>query len=813
MDPIHYADVEFRYDFNLWWLRFDPVSIKVTVSGRMVASSTVDFVDQFRVESRLLMVGNLSVTDGRGESVENGGWVRGGDTLRMFGAHREYYLLGNETVPPDFVHYIVTSRQTGVKYYGDKTSDLDIDIYMDPRYPSMSFKFGLSNISDDNDETPTESELKKDFTVRIDSDMPGSPGELKVYPDPEDIENDEPRNYDNDREVFLSWNPAVDSSSKISMYHISLNRPMSEATTIIDIPSSTTSWSLKGLSEGNNIVYMWAEDAVGNLGKEIFVTVLIDLTPVEFSSFFPLSNKWITSIRPTCSVWINDTLTGVDPETIEYEMSTTGEVGLVGDWQQVKEIYSPEKSLRVVVGGWFRNGKENWIRFRAMDEAGNDYAVSDHYNVWVDSDSPKFRLLSHSQDDYKLDPMQEVRIQIEDPQSGIDASTIEYRYTTRGINKFTPWKPYKDAEDDRKIIFSLKTEFRRGDDNYIQVRARDLAGTPMSSSPYFNIKINTFPVINVVSPTGGDIYFEDDTIVFDATGSYDPDGDDISLSWYVDTPDGLKLLGEGESVMVLAQPEKDLGVGEHTITLRVKDRVGQESIYVFILTIYEVPGEDDKDWIDTDLDGIPDWWEVMYQLDPRVKDSDQDPDGDGFTNLQEWGGRNATHYNPRDPRVHPPEAEDPEEQDTFSPFESEMWPIWALVAVLLLFLLVTVLVVRSKKNKAVRRIKSVKTMRRIMPSVSWDQITATTQMVPSIPGLAPAFVTPALPTAGPAGAPEPALPPAPESVPQQAPAVVPAPVIPYPSPAPSPAPATPEPAPRPAPVPTVGAPPPEQQTQ
>src|SRR5439155_5667946 len=43
-------------------------------------------------------------------------------------------------------------------------------------------------------------------------------------------------------------------------------------------------------------------------------------------------------------------------------------------------------------------------------------------------------------------------------------------------------------------------------------------------------------------------------------------------------------------------------------------------------------------WIDSDGDGMPDWWENLYAptLNPNVADADQDPDGDGLTNLQEF---------------------------------------------------------------------------------------------------------------------------------------------------------------------------------
>jgi hypothetical protein len=49
------------------------------------------------------------------------------------------------------------------------------------------------------------------------------------------------------------------------------------------------------------------------------------------------------------------------------------------------------------------------------------------------------------------------------------------------------------------------------------------------------------------------------------------------------------------------------------------------------------------DWItddipdyDTDMDGLPDWWELLYEGDETSMDPEGHADSDGFTNLEEW---------------------------------------------------------------------------------------------------------------------------------------------------------------------------------
>ena len=39
---------------------------------------------------------------------------------------------------------------------------------------------------------------------------------------------------------------------------------------------------------------------------------------------------------------------------------------------------------------------------------------------------------------------------------------------------------------------------------------------------------------------------------------------------------------------------------------------------------------------DSDNDGIPNTWEVSHGSNPDIFDSDQDPDGNGYSHLEEW---------------------------------------------------------------------------------------------------------------------------------------------------------------------------------
>ncbi len=65
------------------------------------------------------------------------------------------------------------------------------------------------------------------------------------------------------------------------------------------------------------------------------------------------------------------------------------------------------------------------------------------------------------------------------------------------------------------------------------------------------------------------------------------------------------------------------------------DRPGEDRCDVFNVGGYPTMNQGQPD-TDTDADGIPDEWENLYGLDPLVKDSLADRDGDGYLNIEEW---------------------------------------------------------------------------------------------------------------------------------------------------------------------------------
>jgi hypothetical protein len=264
------------------------------------------------------------------------------------------------------------------------------------------------------------------------------------------------------------------------------------------------------------------------------------------------------------------------------------------------------------------------------------------------------------------------------------------------------------------------------------------------------------------------------------------DGDKVTISWLISDGDTQTSLGDSARTTA-----SDLVPGEYTITVIVQDRVGNEVMEHFTITVLKVDDIIVDPKKDTDLDGMADWYEYKYQLLPLVKDANEDPDGDGFPNIQEYGdgpmkGQNLT--NPKDALSHPVRDSLPVDKEETGPFAANMWALWVILLLLIAAVIVTMVVTNRKKEQAIKRIKTVRNMRSIMPSVSWDQITTTAYMAPYAQGMTlPAAAGPALPSAQVQVEEREALPPAQEGAQEAAPVQ------------PQPVPATPEPAPAPQP--------------
>jgi len=144
--------------------------------------------------------------------------------------------------------------------------------------------------------------------------------------------------------------------------------------------------------------------------------------------------------------------------------------------------------------------------------------------------------------------------------------------------------------------------------------------------------VNDAPVPVVISPTDGSQFDNLATIVFDALATLDFDlapGEKLSFRW---SSNISGVIGTGPVITEsLSQP------GTHLITLQVSDETFTSEI-TFSIIITLSPSAD------RDLDGIPDFIELIFGLDPLdARDAFIDSDNDGYSNIAEH--ENGTDMN------------------------------------------------------------------------------------------------------------------------------------------------------------------------
>jgi len=138
--------------------------------------------------------------------------------------------------------------------------------------------------------------------------------------------------------------------------------------------------------------------------------------------------------------------------------------------------------------------------------------------------------------------------------------------------------------------------------------------------------------------------------------------------------------------------------GQHDISVSESEMPHVSNYFAQTLTMdipnpyYTPPPDNDQDGspddtdLDDDNDGMPDTWEDNYVLDPFTDDADQDADGDGYTNYEEFRAGSI----PTDPGSKPAEPEGEEKDNTAIYF----------VFLLLVIIMIIILIMLYRKKRS-----------------------------------------------------------------------------------------------------------------
>jgi len=161
------------------------------------------------------------------------------------------------------------------------------------------------------------------------------------------------------------------------------------------------------------------------------------------------------------------------------------------------------------------------------------------------------------------------RITVLDALSGQSTLVVSARFSTDGG---ASWTSVASANLSLSVATGVKTLMATGLNlanstqlNRIEFTAADLAGNVATTSFTIQVASNRPPVANAGGPYSG---FEGTAVVFDGSGSFDPDGDAFAIVW---------SFGDGSSGPGAMPSHTYADNGTYTVTLTVTDEHGASS--------------------------------------------------------------------------------------------------------------------------------------------------------------------------------------------------------------------------------------------
>jgi len=480
-----------------WWLNFTvnynfsfPHEGWVDCFANVTANDGESFQNRFpwlcRVENDLDFKGELKITGEYQGELEQGDWVRGAEMLNLTGL-TVHYQDAQLLYPAE-------------KYFDVKVADAGGNIWWDnqSRGENMFISMMARDVMDPYEELyvtivsiPADGYSTTNITtpLKIDSEAPLPPGEIKTYA----YGKQSP--FTKHRSINITWQEVQDNASGLKGYYYS-NRDNSF--TPNGSFTDLTEGEIRGLSEGYNSIFVWCEDKVGNIGYAFSAGIQVDLTGVFFSNFTPSDETWLNESAIDCSVDIQDFGgIGVDGSSVFYSISTSGPHQF-GSWVPV---WVPEDSIVMTVEAKCKleEGDDNYIKWKAMDVAGNDYSESEPWRLKVDTSPAEFSDELLTRRIWYLYREIPTTIEVWDRgESGIDMDSFQVRMSTEGDDKFSPWMDIPSGNlttvEEGRVQVTATFKFEPGVENYIQFRGTDIAGNPVVHSKTFNLRVDVSPV-------------------------------------------------------------------------------------------------------------------------------------------------------------------------------------------------------------------------------------------------------------------------------------------------------------------------------
>jgi hypothetical protein len=554
--------------------------------------------------------------ESEGNAVADGDWVRAGSRVNFTGLRLVFDSLPSAIVPT--VGSAWTVHLAGSRVGGQDASSFSPHIIAPPETRrGVRVSFSVEGILE-----PLVAEAIG-FTLNVDADAPtfgaplpdesewitSSPAFLAVQVfdnasgvDPARIEY----SWEYDGAPFVRWYPAAALPGQTA--------------------GEVVAHALVNLPEGDLSNIVWrAWDRLGNgPGESRIFRLNVDRQDITFHDPHPDPEEWVANENVTPEIWMHVGPSGLNRSSLMFRISNTGLSGF-GQWiqqcgpagAQIGGVsgrlcgnmfrVDPDGTINKSAGrGYsvfdmpYAEGDQNWVQWRASNNANSNLYVSDPYPIHFDSRAPVIE--SVRPDESELLPLAAVELHVlaheGSPrgvaQRGLDLTEGGATYRVRGPedSDFGPWQPLSvtsSTADAWSAWFGATLDLARGS-SVVEVSVREVGGQAVTAQT--TVRINQHPSVVIVSDPDGFVVQINGTLRLIANGQDDGDlalayrwslcdegappfSQNETLTISADGPRELRTDRERDIVLCLAVLDGLDGFTTQNVTVRVRETVDQ----------------------------------------------------------------------------------------------------------------------------------------------------------------------------------------------------------------------------------------------
>jgi hypothetical protein len=223
----------------------------------------------------------------------------------------------------------------------------------------------------------------------------------------------------------------------------------------------------------------------------------VDGDAPTFANAVPDADDWHSSSQVLAGITADDgTTAGVRAATLEYSYSIDDGATWT-DWStNGLEVGADGASVDGMVLLTIPDGDDNYVRWRVTDLVGNGPAVSADLRIKVDTINVTYTGAFPDPDDWHTVLDIEVGVTIRDEDgAGIEVASIQYRVSHSNLSGYGEWQTWGAGVDAQEVAVSQMVTMGDSAFNYVQWRAKDIAGNGYTTSPHYRVRVDATPVV------------------------------------------------------------------------------------------------------------------------------------------------------------------------------------------------------------------------------------------------------------------------------------------------------------------------------